>query len=728
MKVYICGNDHTFQNIEASSNEELEVKLISCGFDHIILVTTDNIIYSLGLNHHGQLGLGDNLTNYESFQQVKCYPLKNQSIKLLSCGYSHNVLVTESNEIWCTGSNKYGQLALGHAVNVNKWEKVAQFTLDSIKFVSCGGNHTIIATETNQIWTTGYNNRGQLGHNDILDRSLFKRVDTGGSFRDRLFGVGSLHGKAIKSIACGGSHSVVLTVDYGLWMCGSNRFGQLGLGYSKFYFNSLIFQQIHSSIPRDLGTKTIKHVACGVEHTYLVTDAGVMYSVGYNQFGQLGQEHTTDTNTFHPAVKNQHIIDRLCGTSPSHTTIMITKSGELVGCGFNGNLQLGMEGKRNRSIVEMSPLEISGDEEIITAAHGARVTAVVIGTRKEVKKKFSQDLIERSSKSNSILMYDQIAIAQIKDTFEQEKQFILQELDQEKLTNIRLKQVNAQLLAVLKKNLMQWKIPASEIEMSDRINDGSYGRVFQGQWKEELVAIKVFDLHYFDWNAGIASEIGILANISHPNCVKFHAFTEDDDKLQIVTELMEDNLYNLLHSQTMELTGKKKLFMALEIAKGIQHLHSQDPIVLHMDIKSENILINKNGETVKITDFGLSELTSCSFVEMGALGTAEYIAPEAILGMRSCACDVYSFGILLYEIWYRKRPYSDANLLTDDLMKQVLAGHRRPQIETVNDPTMTPSHNEVVELIKKCWNPEASFRPDFNTIVDVLAKIITKLQ
>ena len=95
----------------------------------------------------------------------------------------------------------------------------------------------------------------------------------------------------------------------------------------------------------------------------------------------------------------------------------------------------------------------------------------------------------------------------------------------------------------------------------------------------------------------------------------------------------------------------------IQILRGIRYLHSKTPKIIHRDLKPENILINSNNE-VKIADFGWSN------VEKGyrntLCGTPQYIAPEVLMETgHNHKADVWSCGVLLYELLHKKPPYKN---------------------------------------------------------------------
>ena len=165
----------------------------------------------------------------------------------------------------------------------------------------------------------------------------------------------------------------------------------------------------------------------------------------------------------------------------------------------------------------------------------------------------------------------------------------------------------------------------------------------------------------------------------------------------------------LLQNETIHLNGEIILQILRNVAQGLRYLHSSRPPILHGDLKGKNILIDSRFRA-KLCDFGLS-----SKKKKALSGTPFWLAPEYLLGHTeyNAKCDMYSIGIICYEIYSRKRPYEGEEFC--DVLRRVCSSriNKRPTIPDSAPPRM-------VELMKKLWSPSPELRPsarDFDMIL-----------
>ncbi|XP_015583300.2 LEAF RUST 10 DISEASE-RESISTANCE LOCUS RECEPTOR-LIKE PROTEIN KINASE-like 2.4 [Ricinus communis] len=203
------------------------------------------------------------------------------------------------------------------------------------------------------------------------------------------------------------------------------------------------------------------------------------------------------------------------------------------------------------------------------------------------------------------------------------------------------------------------------------LGSGSYGVVFAGELPNGvLAAVKVLTNHSSNkkMEEQFMAEVSTIGRTYHVNLVRLYGFCFDPSMMALVYEYMENGSLNkFLFDERRETEWEKLHQIAIGTAKGIAYLHEEcEQRIVHYDIKPENILLDDNFNP-KVADFGLAKLCnrreSSKVALSGGRGTLGYSAPEVWDRNHPVThkCDVYSFGILLFEIVARRRHF-DANL------------------------------------------------------------------
>lgn len=254
-----------------------------------------------------------------------------------------------------------------------------------------------------------------------------------------------------------------------------------------------------------------------------------------------------------------------------------------------------------------------------------------------------------------------------------------------------------------------------EITLGERIGLGSYGEVYRGDWHGTEVAVKRF------LDQGISgesleefrSEVRIMKRLRHPNVVLFMGAVTRAPNLSIITEFLpRGSLYRLIHRPNNQIDERRRLRMALDAARGMNYLHTCTPVIVHRDLKSPNLLVDKNW-VVKVCDFGLSRMKHSTFLSSrSTAGTAEWMAPEVLRNEPSDEkCDVYSFGVILWELSTMQQPWGGMNPM--QVVGAVGFQHRRLDIPDDMDPA-------IADIIRKCWQTDPKMRPTFAEIMAAL--------
>ncbi|CAH8379519.1 unnamed protein product [Eruca vesicaria subsp. sativa] len=264
-------------------------------------------------------------------------------------------------------------------------------------------------------------------------------------------------------------------------------------------------------------------------------------------------------------------------------------------------------------------------------------------------------------------------------------------------------------------------IPWCDLNIKEKIGAGSFGTVHRAEWHGSDVAVKILmeqDFHAERVNEFLR-EVAIMKRLRHPNIVLFMGAVTQPPNLSIVTEyLSRGSLFRLLHKSGAreQLDERRRLSMAYDVAKGMNYLHNRNPPIVHRDLKSPNLLVDKK-YTVKVCDFGLSRLKASTFLSSkSAAGTPEWMAPEVLRDEQSNEkSDVYSFGVILWELTTLQQPWGNLN------PAQVVAavGFKNKRLEIPRN-----SNPQVAAIIEGCWINEPRNRPSFAAIMELLRPLI----
>ena len=150
-------------------------------------------------------------------------------------------------------------------------------------------------------------------------------------------------------------------------------------------------------------------------------------------------------------------------------------------------------------------------------------------------------------------------------------------------------------------------------------------------------------------------EAQVSSNISHPHIIRTYDYGEDQGRPFLVLEFLTGRTLKQALLQNLLYTLEAKTVAARQIAVALAHVHSLG--IVHRDIKPDNIHIGEDG-TAKLMDFGIAKTNDTQLTQAGfSLGTPHYMAPEQVMGKPvNEATDVYSFGVLLYEMFTGARP------------------------------------------------------------------------
>ncbi|BAT90922.1 hypothetical protein VIGAN_06221700 [Vigna angularis var. angularis] len=280
-----------------------------------------------------------------------------------------------------------------------------------------------------------------------------------------------------------------------------------------------------------------------------------------------------------------------------------------------------------------------------------------------------------------------------------------------------------------------------EVELATRgfaegnvIGEGGYGVVYRGILHDaSVVAVKNLLNNKGQAEKEFKVEVEAIGKVRHKNLVRLVGYCAEGARRMLVYEYVDNgNLEQWLHGDVgpvSPLTWEIRMRIAIGTAKGLAYLHEGlEPKVVHRDIKSSNILLDKNWNA-KVSDFGLAKLLGSekTHVTTRVMGTFGYVAPEyASSGMLNERSDVYSFGVLLMEIITGRspidysRPPGEMNLV--DWFKAMVASRRSEELvdPLVEIPPSPRSLKRVLLICLRCIDLDVVKRPKMGQIVHML--------
>ncbi|KAF6147620.1 hypothetical protein GIB67_031611 [Kingdonia uniflora] len=299
-------------------------------------------------------------------------------------------------------------------------------------------------------------------------------------------------------------------------------------------------------------------------------------------------------------------------------------------------------------------------------------------------------------------------------------------------------------------------IKNSDLEELRELGSGTFGTVYHGKWRGSDVAIKRINERCFAgkpleqdqmrddfWNEAIK-----LADLHHPNVVAFYGVVVDSPggSVATVTEYMVNgSLRQALQRNDRALDKRKSLFIAMDVAFGMEYLHGRN--IVHFDLKSDNLLVNlrdphrpickvrdcshftavflefltNTSDFYEVGDLGLSKVKCQTLISGGVRGTLPWMAPELLNGSSSLVSekvDVFSFGIVMWELLTGEEPYADLHY--GAIIGGIVSNTLRPPVPESCDV-------EWRSLMEKCWSSEPPERPSFTEIANCLRALAASI-
>lgn len=299
-----------FHSLSVYGGDTTNCLCIAVGFSHSVVVFPNGKMYASGNNYYGQLGLG-NEQEQRSFQQVGTA----SNWVWAAAGNAYTVALNSLGELWGCGRNSFGSIGLG--ASTGKFTTLTQIgSATDWVTISAGNSHTAAINRSGQLWMCGFNENGQLGLGDTVNRTTLTRV---GNDSDWV------------KVSLGDSHTAALKNNGTVYTWGMNYYGQLGhIANSTTPFEDRL-------TPR-LAIADISDIASGGFHTMAITNDFRIKGTGYNQYGQLGLGNTSNYSSFGLLQSTEKWVRVAAG---NNHTLFINSKNELFACGKNDFYQLG---------------------------------------------------------------------------------------------------------------------------------------------------------------------------------------------------------------------------------------------------------------------------------------------------------------------------------------------------------------------------------------------------
>ncbi|CAL4951038.1 unnamed protein product [Urochloa decumbens] len=270
-------------------------------------------------------------------------------------------------------------------------------------------------------------------------------------------------------------------------------------------------------------------------------------------------------------------------------------------------------------------------------------------------------------------------------------------------------------------------------QFRDKLGEGGFGSVFEGQFGEERIAVKRLD------GAGqgkreFLAEVQTIGNIHHINLVRLIGFCAEKSHRLLVYEYMPKGsldkwIYYQHDSSTAPLDWQTRRKIITHIAKGLSYLHEECmKRIAHLDVKPQNILLDENFNA-KLSDFGLCKLIDRdkSQVVTRMRGTPGYLAPEWLTSQITEKADVYSFGVVVMEMISGRKnldtSQSEESIHLITLLEEKVKSDELPDLIDKHSTDMQVHKQEVLDMMKLamwCLQIDSKRRPQMSEVIKVL--------
>ncbi|VDM45989.1 unnamed protein product [Toxocara canis] len=254
------------------------------------------------------------------------------------------------------------------------------------------------------------------------------------------------------------------------------------------------------------------------------------------------------------------------------------------------------------------------------------------------------------------------------------------------------------------------EIDVLSLHFIGHLGRGTYGNVQKAEWRGQMVAVKIIESYSETDRKLSINEINSLRKLVHCNIIHVYGACSRP-KIALVMELMENgSVHDLLHvRRNIQYKADHVFSWGRQCADAISFMHSRR--FVHRDLKPPNLLLKNGYRLLKVCDFGTVARLKATMTNNR--GSAAWMAPEVFSGSKyNEKCDVYSFGIILWEMITRRKPFEDVDGSALVILWKAFTDSRPPPI--ANCPEV------LMDLIVRCWHKNPNCRPTMREVFDVL--------
>ena len=323
--IYLRGDDDGTSWYR--TNAWLSAAQVSAGSSHCAALGKDGALYTWGLASSGETGHEHTPIEVPLPKQV--FSLLGIRVTKVACGSNHTLAVTADGQLFSCGRGRNGQLGLGYFHDGGPMTRCDALRGMHVTKIAAGGQHSVCITDDGRVWAWGDCTKGQLGLGDL-------RFATSAGWHDgvpwpclveslceeNLSSFDVLDGKdSVVQVSCGKMHTMFVTQSGKLFACGTDAYGQMGyLGPGGVYYTprqilikhhvrkpdgTTAFHRVRSCPCVNANQAShgnticrVAQVACGGNHSLLLTGCGAVFATGLNSYGQLGLGDVMDRSSF----------------------------------------------------------------------------------------------------------------------------------------------------------------------------------------------------------------------------------------------------------------------------------------------------------------------------------------------------------------------------------------------------------------------------------------------